>query len=112
MSWATSPHGVAAAYDLDLDELLAMADYLEVDLQHAQQHRGILAAVAQAAVFPLAGQWSMHIAQGGKMCAWPHHAPPRFSYCATLAVLQRHSLTLRWQVLARQRERHLNMDPP
>jgi len=69
MSWASSPHRIAEDYDLDLDELLAMADYLEVDLRKAQQQRGMLEAVAQAAVFPLAGQWSMHIAQGGKMYA-------------------------------------------
>ena len=79
MSWSSSPHSIAEAYDLDLEELLAMADYLEVDVQKAaaavagqhggQQGRGVLEAVAQAAVYPLAEGWGMYIAQGGKMYA-------------------------------------------
>lgn len=82
MSWASSPHSVAEAYDLDLEELLAMADYLEVDVQKGaaaaaaaghqgggQGSQGLVEAVAQAAVYPLAEGWGMYIAQGGKMYA-------------------------------------------
>lgn len=65
MSWVDSPHRVAQSYGLDLTELLAMADYLQVD----RQQSALLTTVAQAATLPLESRWSMHVTQDGKMCA-------------------------------------------
>lgn len=85
MLWegAATASVVAAKYGLELDELLAMANYCNLkDLRHAgdepkgrtsastgavQQHGLLLAAAAQAATLPLDARWSMHVAEGGRM---------------------------------------------
>ena len=85
MPWedAATASVVAEEYGLELDELLAMANYCNLsDLRHAgnesesrtsastgavQQHGLLLAAAAQAATLPLDARWSMHVAEGGRM---------------------------------------------
>ena len=70
--------GVAEQHGLEMDELFAMADYCNLNLQvhdnsngtagtDSQQRGVLLAAAAQAATLPLEARWSMHVAQGGRM---------------------------------------------
>ena len=88
MSWVGSPHRVAQSYGLDLTELLAMADYLQVD----RQQSALLTTVAQAATLPLESRWSMHVAQSGQMCAlsrllWSSATAFSYHACAVCQVL-------------------------
>ena len=77
-SSADNARGVAEQHGLELDELFAMADYCNLDLQvddsgdsaaaaDYQQRERLLVTAARAATLPLEARWSMHVARGGKM---------------------------------------------
>ena len=77
-TYMDTARGVAEQHGLEMDELLAMADYCNLNLQvhdnsngtagtDSQQRGVLLAAAAQAATIPLEARWSMHVAQGGRM---------------------------------------------
>ena len=69
--WASSPHAVAEKHGLDLEELLAMAEYLDVD---PTEGLALLDAVGLAAEWPLQVGWSMHVAEGDPGRVYWHDA--------------------------------------